>query len=325
MQNRGRHYADTKSGALRGATAGLTAAILLLLSAGATEAQTAFQRLRNRAGRGGILSQAASSATIVRSDCRQNKDLYYGKDPLQKLDIYSPKSGSNLPVIFYVHGGGWHRGDKKMDAGKGSTYAANGIVFLSVDYRLVPQVKHPSQAEDLAQAFAWTRKNIAQYGGNPDCIFLMGHSAGAHLVDLLATNDRFLAAQGLSLQNIKGVISLDTASLNLNDMLNAKTFEGKFVGPMIEAAFGRDEKSLTDGSPALNVHPGKSYPPFLLYCGSRRKTAPVEQKQFVKALEDAGAKVQLKLVPLSHRDINVKSADTTDTEFPEIMEFIKQN
>ena len=282
-----------------------------------------LEKRRARGSKPTVLRPAAKSGTTA-ADCRQFLDLAYGPAPLQKLDVFSPKSGTNLPVVFFVHGGGWKRGDKKMHQSKAFSYVARDMVFISTNYRMAPKVKHPVIIEDVAEAFAWTRQHIAEYGGNPDCIYIMGHSAGAHLVDLLATNDRFLKQKGLTLANIKGVISLDTASLNLLEMKKADTFEGQFVGDLIENAFGSDPKVLTDGSPTLNLQKGKNYPPFLIYCGEKRKSGVSEQKSFVKALEEAGGKADLKIVPLNHAEINLQASVPGSSEFPQIMDFINQ-
>jgi acetyl esterase/lipase len=148
---------------------------------------------------------------------RQALDLAYepGKDP-QKLDVFSPEGLKDRPVVFLVHGGAWMIGDKDffgLYRNVGKALARHGVVTVMVNYRLSPAVRHPAHVEHLARAFAWTRRHIKEYGGNPDRIVLVGHSAGGHLVALLATDDRYLKARGLHLDDadraaIRGVVGV---------------------------------------------------------------------------------------------------------------------
>ena len=134
----------------------------------------------------------------------------------QKLDVFSPKGACNRPVVIFVHGGGWMIGDKNMFGlyrGVGRFLASKGYVAVLVNYRLSPGVKHPEHVRDVARAFAWMRRHIAEHGGAADQIFLAGHSAGGHLVSLLATDPRYLKAPELKLRDrdraaIRGVISV---------------------------------------------------------------------------------------------------------------------
>lgn len=251
-------------------------------------------------------------------------DIAYGQDPLQTLDLYTVKPEfSAAPVVFFVHGGGWHTGDKTMNLEKGQNYAREGILFVNVNYRLAPKNKHPEQIEDIAKAFAWTKANAKKYGGDPERIFVMGHSAGAHLVDLLATNDKYLQEVGLTLADIKGVVSLDTASVNLLSVQGGEGVESQLVGPMITQAFGKDKKTLEEASPTLCLSKGKSYPPFLLYCGSKRKTAGQTHEEFVRQCKGVGGTACLRLVPFNHKEINVNSGTTGHAMFNECQTFIK--
>ena len=151
----------------------------------------------------------------------------------------------------------------------------------------------------------------------------MGHSAGAHLVDLRATNDRYLIEKGMTLKDIKGVISLDTASLNLAERKAEDTREANIVGGMIDAAFGTDPKTLADASPTLAIHPGKQYPPFLMFCGEKRASCQVQHKKFSDALTKAGGQVSIKVVPLSHSEINQAAGQTDSSIFKDSLKFIK--
>ena len=121
------------------------------------------------------------------------RDMAYGEDEKQRLDVYSPQGSKEAPVVVFVHGGEWTKGDKSEVSYKPKFLNENGIVFVSVNYRLAPAATHPAQINDLAAAVRWVRDHAAECGASPDKIVLMGHSAGCHLVTLLALDPRYLA------------------------------------------------------------------------------------------------------------------------------------
>jgi len=251
-------------------------------------------------------------------------DLPYGTGEREKLDVYIPKSkNQKLPILISLHGGGWRMGDKNHQSGKGPAYAQNGVILVNANYGLAPQVVHPEQVLDVAKAIKYTIDHAAEWGGDPQNIYLMGHSAGAHLVDLVATNHRFLKEVGVDPTAIKGVVSLDTASLDLLRRKSEDTMEGKHIGKLIEQAFGKEPEKLKDASPTLSIKPGGTYPPFLMYCGEKRKSCLEQHQIFARQLKGVGGKLEVKAVPLSHRDINLASSDTNNAIFKECLAFIK--
>src|SRR5262249_54396104 len=138
---------------------------------------------------------AADTKATVKSgghfDVDVVKDIpyYTGADAhaaKNKLDLYLPQGHKDFPILFFIHGGPWQRGDKSRYVKLGDRFARNGIGTVIISYRLSPAVKHPEHAKDVARAFAWTHNNIAARGGRADQIFVCGHSAGGHLAALLA-------------------------------------------------------------------------------------------------------------------------------------------
>ena len=268
-------------------------------------------------------AQAARATAVDSSLVKVRQDVAYGTEPRQKLDVYMPaKSAGPLPVILFAHGGGWQRGNKNQHIEKAEQFAKNGVVFVCTNYRLAPSVVHPKQIQDIASAFAWIKTHAGEIGADPNRIYVMGHSAGAHLVDLLGTNERFLVEKGLSLKDIKGVISLDTASLNLNDRLAENSGEARLVGPMIRDAFGSDPKILSDASPRDGIHSGHSYPPFLMFCGQMRLSCVEQHKRFADALKKVGGNISVQEVPLSHRDINLNAGRPNTDIFKQTLAFV---
>jgi triacylglycerol lipase len=136
------------------------------------------------------------------------RDIAYGSDPLQKLDVFAADgaNGKKLPVLLFVHGGGFTRGDKHGDFYPDNITlwaAKNGMVGVNIDYRLAPKDPWPAGVNDLTAAIAWTHANIARYGGDPNRIVIFGHSAGAnHVADYAAHPE----IRGAEASSVKGVI-----------------------------------------------------------------------------------------------------------------------
>ena len=168
------------------------------------------------------------------------------------LDVFRPADVENAPVLMFVHGGGWSTGNKGIYSYIGRTFAEQGYVTVIPNYRLSPAVQHPAHVRDVARAYAWTVANIAQFGGDPTSVVLSGHSAGGHLVSLLALNERYLDEQGLDDRAIQGVIGLS----GVYDVTNVPT---DIISSQV---FTSDPDARRDASPV--VHVGDDEPPFLL-------------------------------------------------------------
>ena len=116
------------------------------------------------------------------------------------LDVYTPENrpGKSLPVMFWIHGGGWQAGDKSDVALKPKALTERGFVFVSTNYRLLPEVEMDELIGDVARSIGWVHRNIARYGGDGTRIFVGGHSAGAQLAALICIDDRYLKKEGMS-------------------------------------------------------------------------------------------------------------------------------
>lgn len=134
-----------------------------------------------------------------RGSRRLARAVPYGSHPRQTLDIYAPASGPGpWPVIYFVYGGSWNIGDRRFYEFAGRALAAAGFVVAVTEYRLIPEIEYPVFLEDCAQGFAWTVKHAGSYGGDPDRMALMGHSAGAYNAAMLLLSDRLLPSMGLA-------------------------------------------------------------------------------------------------------------------------------
>lgn len=248
-------------------------------------------------------------------------DVAYVENPdrLQKLDIYFPAKEENpFPVLVHFHGGGWKMGDKNQTKEHGIFYATHGILFISINYRLSPAVRHPMHIEDCAAAISWVINNIHNLGGDEQRIFISGHSAGAHLAALLATNQSYLQKYNITAANLAGIISVDMASFNLLSAGNEK-----IVKNFIREAFGTNPEILESASPFYNVSDKKIYPSFLIFNTDNRESAVSQSKEFVNRLKNAGGDVQLIVVDNhTHRDMNLAMYDATDPVGSTILKFI---
>jgi acetyl esterase/lipase len=269
-------------------------------------------------------------------EVRELHDLAYveGKDAdasSHKLDLYIPQGKKAFPVLVFVHGGCWSFGDKSggdLYPKFARTLAARGIVVVLPNYRLSPWVKHPAHVKDVARAVAWTKKNAAKYGGDPKQLFVGGHSAGGHLAALLATDDEYLKAVGLSRKDLRGVVAVSGVyripdKLEFNwpgngEKISLQTNPFNFV-------FGSDHKSREAASPICHVTAG--LPPFLLlYADMDLPLIPEMTKDFAAALKDKKDDVVTqKVADRNHNNIVFDATRADDPVIRAIVEFIARH
>jgi acetyl esterase/lipase len=240
-------------------------------------------------------------------------------DPnLLSLDVYAPKGAQNLPVLFWIHGGGLTGGSKFVGRGLPQFCSRVGMVLVSMNYRLSPAVKHPAHVEDCAAAFTWTHDHIHEYGGDPNRMFVSGHSSGAQLAGLLSADARRLADVGLGLANITGAILFDSAAY---DMTTRRATDDSIYAK----AFGTDPEVLRDGSPLLHVAPGHNTPPHLLV-GAKAPGQTAEaklQKLEAVAARYRAAGVRCEVVGAFFRQHNTVISEFGPAEEPVTVEVTK--
>ncbi len=277
--------------------AGLLAAALLMGSVSPTIAQGE--------------KPAAKPATFER-----HKDIAYRTDAAadkerHQLDVFCPKGVKDFPVVLFVHGGAWKWGDKNMYAGIGEVFAEAGIGMVICNYRLSPAVKHPAHIEDVAKAFAWTCKNIGNYGGDKSRLFVCGHSAGGHLVSLLATDPSYLKAEDQSVSDIKGVVAI------------SGVYQVVHTEKVFHEAFGNNEVICKKASPLTHVI-GK-HPPFLLaYAEKDYEYLDVMAKDMHGALQKASCPSELLLCKnRTHISIVINLINPDDALNKKFLAFVK--
>lgn len=237
--------------------------------------------------------------------------LAYGADPLQNLDYWPAQSGTKrAPLIVFVHGGGWKRGSKDNAAGqyKAPHYTGKGYAYAAINYRLVPDNTVEDQAADVARAVRYLIDNAARLGFDPGRIVIMGHSAGAHLVSLVGTDDQYLRDAGLSFASIDGVIPIDGAAYDVPKQI---ADGGNFMHDTYLQAFGTDPARQRALSPTIQAM-APNAPSFLLV-HVQRKDGVAQNKELEAALRRGRTAVQRNEFPgtglKGHGEINRRMGD----------------
>jgi acetyl esterase/lipase len=234
----------------------------------------------------------ARTATPVREIKAETRDVSYGGLPRQRLDIYAPKHGPVRATIFYLYGGGWVSGARWYYRLFGRMMARRGYAVVIPDYHLYPHAKFPAFVEDAALAFKWTHDNAARWGGSASRLFVMGHSAGAHIAALLALDAKYLRAHGLEPAAIKGVIGL-AGPYSLNPL--------KWTG--VKDIFAASADAPHSARPIKIARAGA--PPMLLLHGVRDRVVKSDASvNFAEALTKAGSPAEAKVYPsIGHFEI----------------------
>jgi arylformamidase len=211
------------------------------------------------------------------------------------LDIYTPQDQAekSLPVMFWIHGGGWQTGDKSDVALKPKVLTERGFVFVSTNHRLLPEVRMDDLIHDIARSVGWVHRNIARYGGDPARIFLGGHSSGAQLTALTCIDDRYLKKEGVSFDVLKGCIAVDGDTYDIPKIiLTAEHRQALYGGKMFtfghRQKFGNDPEKHVDFSAVTHVAKGKAIPPFLILYFSGNPDTRAQAERLESVLKEAG-------------------------------------
>jgi arylformamidase len=230
---------------------------------------------------------------------RVQRDIAYAepKNDRQLLDVYAPPSGSNLPVVVWVHGGGWMRGSKNEVDHKPAAFVEKGFVFVPVNYRFVPSVIMDTIVRDVAKSIGWVHANISRHGGDPNRIFLMGHSAGAQLVALLCTDSRYIEAESVPQRSIKGCVPVDGDTYDVPLQVATATARLKSLKQPVPKMghpekFGNLERQR-ELSAVNHVAPNRGIPPFLLIHVADHTDTTAQAYRLWAALDHAGVSAKL--------------------------------
>ncbi len=226
------------------------------------------------------------------------RNVRYGDADRQTMDVYLPRTPkTGMPVIFMVHGGGWRTGDKTARSvvlNKVARWVPRGFIFVSVDYRLLPEAGPLQQAGDVARALATAQAKATSRGGDPDKFILMGHSAGAHLVALLDADPALAYKAGA--RPWLGTIALDSAAFNVVTIMKRPHYR------LYDGAFGTDPAYWRTASPFYRLT--ASARPILLVCSTRRDDSCPQARSFAAKADALGVRAEVVGEDLSHREIN---------------------
>jgi acetyl esterase/lipase len=211
----------------------------------------------------------------------------------QVLDIYAPKDAKNLPVVFWIHGGGWQGGDKSLVQLKPQMFMDHGFVFVSTNYRLLPNVEMETIFRDVAKSIGWVHKHIAESGGDPKRIFVMGHSAGAQLAALMCIDDRYLKAEGVPLTDIIGCVPVDGDTYDVPAIIETAETRNRVHGfPMPtfghRQKFGNNPERHRDYSAVTHVAKEKNIPPFLILHVADHPDCSAQAQRLGNVLKESG-------------------------------------
>jgi acetyl esterase/lipase len=260
------------------------------------------------------------------------RDIPYAEpaDPWQKVDIYAPDGARNLPVVFWIHGGGWQTGDRTNVQVKPQAFVDKGFVFVSTGYRLLTNVEMATIFRDIAKSVRWVHEHIAEHGGDPKRILVMGHSAGAQLAALICIDDRYLKAEGLSLAIIKGCVPVDGDTYDVPAIIETAETRLRVHGmPMPKfghrVKFGNDPAKHRDYSAVTHVTKGKGIPPFLILHVADHPDVSAQAERLEAVLKDAGIRVRrLAAKETNHTRLNENLGVPDDLPTKALFEFVDE-
>ena len=233
-------------------------------------------------------------STLACLQTELKRDIPYAEPAHERqvLDVHAPKDAKGLPVVFWIHGGGWQTGDKSQVREKPRAFVERGFVFVSTNYRLLPHVEMETIFRDVAKALGWVHKNIAAHGGDPNRLFVMGHSAGAQLAALICIDDRYLKAEGVPFSALKGCVPVDGDTYDIPAMIETAETRLRVHGePMPKFGhrikFGNDPEKHRDYSAVTHVAKGKGIPPFLILHVANHPDVSAQARRLLSVLKAA--------------------------------------
>ena len=266
------------------------------------------------------------------ADLNVKRDIPYAEpaNERQVLDVYASSDAKNLPVVFWIHGGGWQAGDTTSVQTKPQAFVDRGFVFVSTNYRLLPSVEMGIINRDIAKSIRWVHDHIADHGGDPQRLFVMGHSAGAQLAALICTDGRYLKAEGLSLATIKGCVPVDGDTYDVPAIITtAETRRHVHGQPQAKFGhrekFGNDPEKHRDFSAVTHVAKGKGIPPFLILYVADHPDNSAQAQRLDAVLKDAGIPAKVfGAQETNHTRINDNLGTPNDPATKALFEFVSE-
>jgi arylformamidase len=261
-----------------------------------------------------------SQAAVLAKNTEAKLDIPYGTDEKQRLDLYLPQGAKDAPIVIFVHGGEWSRHDKAEVSYKPKFLNEHGVIFSSINYRLSPPAKHPDHVDDVASAIRWMRDHAKEFGGDPQKIFLMGHSAGCHLVTLVTLDPRYLAKVDLRPADVRGVVAWSGGAYDLVQKVN----DGGMYADYIKKAFGDPEDAWRDASPVNHAKDAQNGPRFLFISIKPGDASNKAAERLAGLIREGKGNAEAKLiVGRDHFDANHLLGAPEDTTGQILLDFIQ--
>jgi arylformamidase len=261
-----------------------------------------------------------SQAAVLAKNTEAKLDVSYGEDEKQRLDLYLPQGAKDAPVVIFVHGGEWSRHDKAEVSYKPKFLNEHGIIFASINYRLSPPAKHPDHVDDVASAIRWIHNHAQELGGDPQKIFLMGHSAGCHLVTLVTLDPRYLAKVDLRPSDVRGVVAWSGGAYDLVQKVN----DGGMYADYIKKAFGDAEDAWRDASPVHHANDAQNGPRFLFISIKPGDASNKAAERLSGLIREGNGNTESKLIEgRDHFDANHLLGAPKDTTGQILLDFIR--
>lgn len=244
-------------------------------------------------------------------------------DPkLNMLNVYMPKKGSNSPMVVWVHGGSVGSGEKDNVLNKAEYFTARGYVFVSINYRTSPDVKHPVNVQDVADAVAWLHDNARHYSADSEKIFLIGHSVGAHLAALVSVDGKYLEKSGENLSILDGVVLLDGTGYDISQLMKNSNTKMK---ERYTESFGKTKKDWDQASPVNFIKPASGIPPFMIAYADEEEPSKKQAILLAKKLSDASVKNKVfHYEKKTATSINKELGKETDKTTEDVYRFLQE-
>ena len=262
------------------------------------------------------------SSTLLLTACASKKisNISYLKsskalvESFPELNVFKTRKSKNNPVVIFIHGGSWNEGNKKIYGFLGRNFAKKGIVTVIPNYTLSPDGSYDTMAKEVAAAIKWTYENIEKYNGNPDQIFLMGHSAGGHLIALVGTNPKYLENTNL----IKGIILNDAAGLDMNSFLEKYP---PTKNRNYDVTWTKNPENWKDASPIYFL--SEKTPPIFMITGTKTYPSIISQnKDFVEKLNTYQPSVKINYQSKKHIPMMSQFIFPWNKNYKQIIKFI---
>lgn len=259
---------------------------------------------------------------------KRSKNISYvnaeadGLSDSQQLNIFAPRKITSPKEVFvFIHGGSWNKGRKSQYNFLGSRLARKGVVTVVLDYPLSPKVTYNGMTTAVAKAVKWAKENIGRYGGDPEKIFVSGHSAGGHLAALVSIRDEYF--DSLKMKNpIAGAILIDAAGLDMFGYLSEENFAEDHT---YLKTFTKNPVYWKDATPLYHLHSGM--PPMLIYRGSKTYPSIIKShEKFIKALGSFDPHPHYHILKnKKHVGMITQFFRTWNPRYGEIISFMKEN